>query len=112
MSSLNLTQSSTPVPAPEAPSSDPATPAMSEPRATAATPPVVRVMAYLTGEEAEKLDEAWLRLRRLPARPSKSDILRAALMWALDNPDDLDKVLSRQYDSTLSRQRSSKAKGA
>jgi hypothetical protein len=69
---------------------------------------VVRVMAYLSESEAHALDETWLRLRKHPARPSKSDILRAALTLALSEPDALADVLSQQHTSTLSRQRSSK----
>jgi hypothetical protein len=62
-------------------------------------------MAYLTEEEGEALDEVWFKLRRLPSRPSKSDILRAALTLAAADPDRLREALSQQRVSTLSRQR-------
>lgn len=85
-----------------------------EPAAPAAleSPPddsVVRVMAYLTQNEARALDETWFHLRRHPSRPSKSDILRAALTVALAKPEVLTDTLAQQQNSTLSRQRSSKA---
>ena len=69
---------------------------------------MVRVMAYLTQEEGEVLDELWYRCRRLPARPSKSDILRAAFTLAATDFDRLSAELSLQRISTQSRQRSSK----
>ena len=74
---------------------------------TGATP-TVRVMAYLSGEEAQILDETWLKLRSHPTRPSKSDILRAACALAAQDFDTLTRILSEQHNSTLSRQRSSK----
>ena len=71
---------------------------------------VVRVMAYLSEEEADLLDSLWLKLRRHEARPSKSDILRAALTAAARDLDVLTDSISQQRISTLSRQRSSKLK--
>ena len=69
---------------------------------------VSRVMAYMTTDEAEALDELWVKLRRHPARPSKSDILRAAFNLARTQPEALTDALSQQQSSTLSRQRASK----
>jgi len=71
--------------------------------------PTARVMAYLTSEESRLLDELWITRRRQPTRPSKSDILRAALILATQDEKNLDVVLSQQHVSTASRQRSSKA---
>ena len=70
----------------------------------------VRVMAYLSGDEARVLDETWLRLRSHPSRPSKSDILRAACALASQDFDQLARILLEQQSSTLSRQRSSKVR--
>jgi len=66
-------------------------------------------MAYLTSEESRLLDELWITRRRQATRPSKSDILRAALILATQDEKSLDVVLSQQHVSTASRQRSSKA---
>ena len=71
-------------------------------------PPVVRVMAYLTLEEGEALDELWFRFRRLSCRPSKSDILRAAFTLAQRDLDRLTGELSEQRENTMLRQRNSK----
>lgn len=80
----------------------------SQPEVAMEITPTVRVMAYLSAEEARVLDETWLKLRSHPARPSKSDILRAACALATQDLDTLTKILSEQQVSTLSRQRSSK----
>jgi hypothetical protein len=64
-----------------------------------------RVLAYLTPEEAELLDEVWLELRRQPSRPSKSDILRAALTLAAADRAGLATALATQPVGTRSRQR-------
>ncbi len=64
-----------------------------------------RVMAYLTEEEAQALEDVWLRLRRHPSRPSKSDLLRAGLTLALADVESVKNVLSQQGSSTLIRQR-------
>ena len=69
----------------------------------------VRVMAYLTPNEAHLLDSLWLALRRSNSRASKSDILRAALTLAGDQQEELASVLTKQQVSTLTRQQSSKA---
>jgi thiamine monophosphate kinase len=50
---------------------------------------LVRVIAYLTAEEAQELEMVWLQMRALAIRPSKADIMRAALKMALDNSDGL-----------------------
>lgn len=71
---------------------------------------VVRVMAYLSEEEAELLDALWLSFRRHEKRPSKSDILRAALTTAAQDKEELTDAMSKQRSGTLSRQRSSKMK--
>ena len=71
---------------------------------------VVRVMAYLSEEEADLLDSLWISLRRHEMRPSKSDILRAALTTAALDTEKLTDAMSQQRSSTLSRQRSSKLK--
>ena len=76
--------------------------------AAATTAATTRVMAYLTPDEAKLLDEMWFSRRSTLARPSKSDILRAALALASRAPDDLDVALAEQQSSTLSRQRDSK----
>jgi len=68
----------------------------------------VRVMAYLTEEEAQVLEELWFSMRRSSARASKSDILRAALLLTAQDTEALTATLSQQQSSTLSRQRSSK----
>lgn len=70
----------------------------------------VRVMAYLSADEARVLDETWLRLRAHPSRPSKSDILRAACTLATEDFDALTNMLMQQQSGTLSRQRSSKSR--
>jgi len=66
-------------------------------------------MAYLSGEEADILDELWVQQRRQPHKPSKSDILRAALTLASARREELTNILSQQSNSTLSRQRKSKS---
>lgn len=68
----------------------------------------VRVMAYLTPDEAASLDALWLALRRRGTRASKSDVLRAALTLAAPREEELANALTQQHVSTLSRQRSSK----
>lgn len=78
--------------------------------AAAAPVATVRVMAYLTEDEARLLDDIWFSLRREPSRPSKSDILRAALAVAAADRDHLSSALSEQQHSTLSRQRGSKSR--
>ena len=50
---------------------------------------LVRVIAYLTPEEAQELEMVWLQMRALAIRPSKADIMRAALKMALENSDGL-----------------------
>ena len=72
--------------------------------------PAVRVMAYLDPNEADILDNIWVKVRRLPSRPSKSDILRAALLFAANKEEEFSSILSQQQNSTLSRQRISKLK--
>jgi hypothetical protein len=56
----------------------------------------VRVVAYLTNDEAQKLDGVWLQMRTLGIRPSKADIVRAALTLAMDNADALGTRLTDQ----------------
>lgn len=90
---------SAPVPTPEAPSVAP-TPAES----TAAQ----KVMVYLDPDEAEALDALWIRMRRHPRKPSKSDLLRAGLLALLEDPDQVDSALSRLRTSTQARQRASR----
>ncbi len=50
---------------------------------------LVRVIAYLTPEEAQELEMVWLQMRALAIRPSKADIMRAALKMALENTEGL-----------------------
>jgi len=76
--------------------------------ATAAS--VVRVMAYLAPDEAVALDDLWMKVRRLPTRPSKSDILRAAFLLAVEKEEELTNILSQQHNNTLSRQRARKSR--
>jgi len=47
----------------------------------------VRVIAYLTQEEGQKMDQIWLQMRGFGIRASKADIVRAALLMALDNEE-------------------------
>lgn len=49
----------------------------------------VRVVAYLTQEEGAKMEQVWLQMRGFGIRASKADIVRAALLTALDNEDSL-----------------------
>jgi len=46
----------------------------------------VRAIAYLSPEEAQQFEMLWLQMRGLGIRPSKADIMRAALLVAIDNP--------------------------
>ncbi|MBC8101971.1 MAG: hypothetical protein H7Z41_05220 [Cytophagales bacterium] len=57
---------------------------------------LVRVIAYLTPEEAQELEMVWLQMRALSIRPSKADIMRAALKMALENTDALSSKLAEQ----------------
>jgi len=68
----------------------------------------VRVMAYLTTEESQILDELWLLMRRKHGKVSKSDILRASLMMANSNQELLNSTMSKQQINTSSRHRISK----
>jgi len=56
----------------------------------------VRVIAYLTQEEGQKMEQTWLQMRGFGIRASKADIVRAALLMALDNED----VLREQLQSS------------
>lgn len=106
---LSLTQPS--APATVTPPDQGTSVAIAAPLPAATEPEIVRavrVMAYLTPDEADLLDALWLSLRRNPARPSKSDILRAALRLAGASPDELTATLAQQQDGTLIRQRASK----
>jgi hypothetical protein len=67
-------------------------------------------MAYLSEPEAALLDDLWIQFRRSPQRPSKSDILRAALTLASTHTEELTVTISQQQTNTLSRQRISKSK--
>lgn len=101
----------TPVVEPEtesAPAAKPARRAVAKPVATTEDAQTVRVMSYLTEDEAALLDELWLQFRRLPQRPSKSDIMRAALALGGQDRDALIDVITSQQVSTLTRQRNSK----
>ncbi len=81
------------------------TPAPVAPTPSQASTPAaaVNVMVYLDPDEAEKLDDLWVRLRRHPRKPSKSDLLRAGLLVLLADPDGLDIALSRLRTSTQAR---------
>jgi len=57
---------------------------------------LVRVIAYLTPEEAQQLEMVWLQMRALAIRPSKADIMRAALKLAMDNTEMLSAKLVEQ----------------
>ncbi|MES2462466.1 MAG: hypothetical protein V4671_17935 [Armatimonadota bacterium] len=57
---------------------------------------LVRVIAYLTAEEAQELEMVWLQMRALAIRPSKADIMRAALRMALENTEGLSTKLVEQ----------------
>jgi hypothetical protein len=56
----------------------------------------VRVIAYLTADEAQELEMVWLQMRALAIRPSKADIMRAALKMALENTEGLSSKLVEQ----------------
>ena len=60
----------------------------------------VRVIAYLTNEEAQQLDAVWLQMRMLGIRPSKADIVRAALTIAMDSTDSLGARLKEHLGPT------------
>jgi hypothetical protein len=49
----------------------------------------VRVVAYLTPEEMQKLDSAWIQLRGKGVAANKADIMRAALMLTVADTDAL-----------------------
>ncbi len=49
----------------------------------------VRVIAYLTQEEGARMEQTWLQMRGFGIRSSKADIVRAALLMALDNEEAL-----------------------
>lgn len=57
---------------------------------------LVRVIAYLTTDEAQELEMVWLQMRSLAIRPSKADIMRAALKMALENTEGLSSKLIEQ----------------
>jgi len=65
----------------------------------------VRVVAYLTNEEAQQMEQVWLHMRMMGMRPSKADIVRAALLHALDNKESLAEKLKVQMaaDAATSR---------
>lgn len=106
---MSLTTPTVAPPAASTPASD-STTSNTNGTAVAAGDGVVRVMAYLSPEEAEVLDDLWFRLRRLPSRPSKSDLLRAALLLAAQTEAQLTDVLTQQRTNTLSRQRARKSR--
>lgn len=55
-----------------------------------------RVIAYLTPDEAQQLEQVWLQMRAMAIRPSKADIMRAALILAINDPDGLGTKLKEQ----------------
>jgi hypothetical protein len=64
------------------------TPIPSDPYAAAGeTSRPVRVVAYLSSEESEQLDQLWLKMRGYGVRPSKADIMRMALLHAIDSAE-------------------------
>lgn len=63
-----------------------------------------RVIAYLSAEEAQQLEAAWLKMRAMAIRPSKADIMRAALIMAIENPDALGKKLLEQMGGDVAPQ--------
>ena len=69
----------------------PAAAQIAEPTASPAADPAnfVRVVAYLTPDEMQKLDTAWIQLRGKGIAANKADIMRAALMITVSNPDAL-----------------------
>ena len=75
------------------------------PKGEAAAP--VRMMAYLTQEEADALDDL---IKAFPRpRPSKSDVLRAALEMGRSDPEGLKDAYRRLSDTTTSRRDSKPA---
>ena len=79
-----LTQPSSEVPMADAPTEPISAAANLENDANA-----VRVIAYLTQEEGQRMDQIWLQMRGFGIRASKADIVRAALLMALDNEEGL-----------------------
>lgn len=70
------------------------TPIPSDPYAVAGeTGRPVRVVAYLSAEESELLDQLWLKMRGYGVRPSKADIMRVALMHATKFPEEISELV-------------------
>ena len=83
-----LTQTVSAEPAEVLPAPTPS--AIPEPPAPAADPAsFVRVVAYLSPEEMSQLDSAWLYLRGQGIAANKADIMRAALLISVAEPDKL-----------------------
>ena len=86
---------------------EPSSPSL--PEGTDTNSSLVRVIAYLTPQEAQELEMVWLQMRALAIRPSKADIMRASLKMALENTDGLSAKLIEQMGgappSTLSNRK-------
>ena len=76
-----LTQPSSEIEMPETPQP----PAQSMASVLETDASAVRVIAYLTQEEGARMEQTWLQMRGYGIRSSKADIVRAALLMALDN---------------------------
>jgi hypothetical protein len=55
-----------------------------------------RMTVFLRPEETERLEEVWIAMRLSPARPSKGDIVRAAMALAFADTDQLEKEIRRR----------------
>jgi hypothetical protein len=57
----------------------------------------VKMTVFLSAAESATLEELWMQLRISPARPSKGDLVRAALTIALEDPKRLEaEILKRK----------------
>jgi hypothetical protein len=90
-----LTQPSTPTSVPTLTTS---TYTDNEPAPTVFTPEgeQTRMTVFLKASESEKLEEVWVGMRLSPARPSKGDIVRAAMALAFEDTERLEREIRRR----------------
>ena len=55
-----------------------------------------RMTVFLSASELEQLEATWVQMHRSSARPSKGDIVRAAMAMAFTNTDNLEKELRKR----------------
>jgi hypothetical protein len=55
-----------------------------------------RMTVFLKPTESEKLEEVWVGMRLSPARPSKGDIVRAAMALAFEDTERLEREIRRR----------------